>query len=67
MSPELIQKEFKLKTNMPPTIRLYQGARVMYLNNTLIKDDICNGTIGVITDLNKDQPSVQVHFMYMVL
>src|SRR6266542_528393 len=62
MSPELVQTEFKLKTNMPPTIRLQQGARVMYLNNSLIKNGICNGTIGVITDLNKDQPSVQVAF-----
>jgi hypothetical protein len=62
ISPELVQKEFKLKTNMPPIIRLQQGARVMYLNNSLIKDGICNGTIGVITDLNKDQPSIQVAF-----
>ncbi|CAB4382269.1 unnamed protein product [Rhizophagus irregularis] len=27
MSPELVQKEFKLKTNMPPTIRLQQGGQ----------------------------------------
>jgi len=60
--PEHIQSQFKLKTNMPPTVRLQQGARVMYLNNSLINDGICNGTIGVITDVNKQQPSVQVAF-----
>ena len=34
----------------------------MYLNNSLINDGICNGTIGVITDINKQQPSIQVAF-----
>ena len=62
ISPKLVQTEFKLKTNMPTTIRLQQGARVMYLNNSLMKDGICNGTIGVITDINKQQPSVQIAF-----
>jgi hypothetical protein len=62
VSSELIQTQFKTKTNMPTTIRLQQGARVMYLNNSLLKDGICNGTIGVITDLNKQQPSVQIAF-----
>ena len=47
---------------MPPTVRLQQGARVMYLNNSLLKDGICNGTIGIITDINKQQPSVQIVF-----
>ena len=62
IASELVQTEFKSKTNMPPTVRLQQGARVMYLNNSLLKEGICNGTIGVITDLNKQQPSVQVAF-----
>jgi ATP-dependent exoDNAse (exonuclease V) alpha subunit len=60
--PEHVQSQFKLKTNMPSTVRLQQGARVMYLNNSLINDGICNGTIGVITDINKQQPSIQVAF-----
>ena len=47
---------------MSATIRLQQGARVMYLNNSLINDGICNGTIGIITDLDKQQPSVQIAF-----
>jgi hypothetical protein len=62
ISPNLTQTDFKAKTNMPPIVRLQQGARVMYLDNSLIKDGICNGTNGVITDLNKQQPSVQVAF-----
>ncbi len=62
ISPELTQTEFKLKTNMPATIRLQQGARVMYLNNSLMKNGICNGTIGVITDINKQLPSIQIAF-----
>ena len=62
ISSELTQTAFKSKTNMPTTLQLQQGARVMYLNNSLIKDGICNGTIGVITDLNKQQPSVQIAF-----
>ena len=60
--PKDTQTEFKTKTNMPPVIRLQQGARVMYLNNSLSKDGICNGTIGIVTDLNKQQPSVQIAF-----
>ncbi|GBB87315.1 hypothetical protein RclHR1_13740010 [Rhizophagus clarus] len=44
---------------MPPIVRLQQGACVMYLNNSLSEDGICNGIIGVITDLNKQHPSGQ--------
>ena len=47
-------------TNMPPTIRRrQQAARVMYLNNSLIESGICNGTIGVVTDLDRIKPSVR--------
>jgi len=55
LQPENSQTEFKSKTNMPPTIWLQQAARVMYLNNSLIEDEIC-------TDLDKNIPSVQVAF-----
>ena len=34
----------------------------MYLNNLLIEDGICNGTVGVVTGLDKNIPSVQVVF-----
>ena len=34
---EVTQTEFKMKNNMPSTIRLQQGACFMYLNNSLSK------------------------------
>ena len=34
----------------------------MYLNNSLTKEGICNETISVITDIDKQQPSVQIAF-----
>jgi hypothetical protein len=58
ISSKLVQTEFKSKTNMPPTVRLQQDACVIYLNNSLLKKGICNETIGVITNLNKQQPSI---------
>ena len=47
---------------MPPTVRLQQDACVIYLNNSLLKEGICNETIGIITNLNKQQLSIQVTF-----
>ena len=58
------QTDFKTKTNLPTTVRLQQGARVMFLNNSLINEGICNGTIGIITDVDKSIPSVQVAFVF---
>ena len=43
---------FKLKTNLPSCVCLQQRAQVMYLNNSFIEQGICNGTIGIITDIN---------------
>jgi|SRR6185312_7955196 len=59
---ETTQSLFKLKTNLPLTIRIQQESRVMFLNNSLIEKGICNGTIGVITDFDKDSHSDQVAF-----
>jgi len=56
------QPDFKLRTNLPPSICIQQGTRVMYLNNTLIDKGICNGTVGIITDFDKDTLSIQVAF-----
>ena len=50
----LTQPDFKLKTNLLPLIRIQQGARVMYLNNSLIEKGICNGTVGIITDFDRN-------------
>jgi len=58
----LTQPDFKLKTNLPPSIRIQQGARVMYLNNSLIEKGICNGTVGIITDIDRNTLSIKVAF-----
>jgi len=50
--PSLSNKMFKPKTNLPSSVRLQPGVRVMYLNNSLIDQGICNGTVGVITDVD---------------
>ena len=52
----------QIKTNLPLTVRIQQGSRVMFLNNSLIENGICNRTIGVITDFDKDSRSVQMAF-----
>jgi len=44
--------DFKSQTNLPASVRLQQGVRVMFLNNSFIDEGICNGTIGVITKMN---------------
>src|SRR5437764_1253087 len=46
---------FKLKTNLSLSIRLQPSTRVMYLNNSLISHGICNGTIGVVTNVNPEE------------
>jgi len=53
---------FKSKTNLPINIRLQPGARVMYLNNSLIEYKICNGTIGIVTDINLSEQIIRVAF-----
>ena len=34
----------------------------MYLNNSLINQSICNGTVGVVTDVNVSDQSARVAF-----
>ena len=46
-------------TNLPQSLYLQEGAQVMFLNNKLFDDGICNGTIGIITKLvNNDNIEV---------
>ena len=52
----------KYKTNLPSMVRLQIGCRVMFLNNKYIKKKICNGTIGVVIDLDKVKEIVKVAF-----
>ena len=60
--PSFSDHMFKPKTNLPLSVRLQPGARVMYLNNFLISYSICNGTIDVVTDINHLDGCVQVAF-----
>jgi hypothetical protein len=61
-NPNDYQKLFKKKTNFPTHLRLQQGARVMYLKNNLMDQGICNGTIGIVTDINLENMEVRVAF-----
>ncbi|CAG8831045.1 24731_t:CDS:2, partial [Gigaspora margarita] len=53
---------FKQKTNLLLTVRLQPDARVIYLNNSLIQHNICNGTVDVITDIDPKNQSVRIAF-----
>jgi len=61
-APSLSNQMFKPKTNLPECVRLQPGARVMYLNNSLITHGICNGTIGVVIYVNPLDEYVRVAF-----
>jgi len=58
----LTERTFKSKTNLPPSVQLQQGAKVMYLNNSKSDLNIYNGTIGVITDVSIESNLVRVSF-----
>ena len=55
-------KLFKNKTNLPKILRAQNGARVMFLNNSQVKHKICNGKIGVITDVDVENMKARVAF-----
>ena len=50
---------FKKHTNLPVEVRLQTGARVMFLTNDMIAQGICNGTIGIVT--NVDRQAERIH------
>lgn len=60
--PASSEQMFKSKTNLPSCVRLQPGARIMFLNNSLMDKGICNGTTGVITDIDLVEQSVRVAF-----
>src|SRR6266542_1744165 len=61
-NPSLSEPTFKTKTNLPTSVRLQPGARIMFLNNSLIEQGICNGTTGIITDLDLENQFVRIAF-----
>lgn len=60
--PNDSQKLFKNKTNFPNYLRLQQGARVMYLKNDLMDKNICNGTVGIVVDIDLENLEVRIIF-----
>src|SRR6266540_4108505 len=53
---------FKIKTNLSFSVRLQSGTHIMYLNNSLIEQEICNNTIRIVTDIDFTNQSVRVAF-----
>lgn len=60
--PSYSRHMFKSKTNLPNFVRLQPGVRVMYLNNSLVEYGICNGTIGIVTNVNQAEQCIRVAF-----
>lgn len=52
----------KNKTNLPGSLRLQLGAKVMFLNNSQIHHQICNGSFGIIIDIDIENNNVRVAF-----
>jgi len=43
------ERSFKRHTNYPVLSHISVGAKVMFLNNTLISQHVSNGSIGIVT------------------
>ena len=54
IDPKNNNRTFRQHTNLPAELILQKGARVMYLDNTLFEHGICNGSIGVVTNLEDE-------------
>jgi len=59
--PKEYDKQFRHYTNLPSELTIREGARVMFLTNKLFKDELCNGSIGVVTKLI-DENYIEVAF-----
>jgi ATP-dependent exoDNAse (exonuclease V) alpha subunit len=62
-SSEHAQRMFKQHTNLPVKARLQTGARVMYLTNDMINQGVCNGTIGIVTNVIQQTEQIHVTFL----
>src|SRR5438045_3943557 len=49
-------------TNLPDTLQIQKGAHIMFLNNTLYQNSICNGSIGIIMEIH-DEESIIAAFL----
>ncbi len=52
--PKEYDKQFRHYTNLPSELMIKEGARVMFLTNKLFNEELCNGSIGVVTKLIDD-------------
>ncbi|GBB91982.1 hypothetical protein RclHR1_19480001, partial [Rhizophagus clarus] len=59
--PKECNKQFKHYTNLPSELIIREGARVMFLTNKLFKEELCNGSIGIITKII-DENRIEVVF-----
>ena len=58
--PKEYDKQFSY-TNLPSELTVKEGARVMFLTNKLFNENLCNGSIGVVTKLI-DEDNIEVAF-----
>jgi Cdc6-like AAA superfamily ATPase len=49
--PKEYDNQFKHYTNLPSELIIKEGARVMFLTNKLFNENLCNGSIGVVTKI----------------
>jgi ATP-dependent DNA helicase PIF1 len=59
--PKEYDKQFRHYTNLPSELIIREGAKVMFLTNKLFKEELCNGSIGIITKLI-DENHIEVVF-----
>ncbi len=54
-------KHFRRYTNLPDAIQIQKEACVIFLNNTLYENGVCNGSIGIIIKIHNEE-SIDVAF-----
>jgi hypothetical protein len=62
LSLQQTQSSFKRETNLPNSVDIKVGARVMFLDNSLIISGISNGTTGVVINESADDGHPHVMF-----
>jgi ATP-dependent exoDNAse (exonuclease V) alpha subunit len=61
INKRILKNQSRYYTNLPSELIIREGARVMFLTNRLFKEELCNGSIGVITKLI-DENHIDVAF-----
>jgi len=59
--PKEYDKQFRHYTNLPSELIIREGARVMFLTNKLFKEELCNGSIGIVSKVI-DENNIEVIF-----